>query len=62
VVEQGGVLGLACVFLGRGELALQVGALSAQFSAALLDVADEVLVDVAGKFKVADEVFAGPRP
>jgi hypothetical protein len=33
---------------GRGELALQLVSAGAQFGAALVDVADEVLVDTVG--------------
>jgi hypothetical protein len=35
------------LFLGRGELAFQAAAVDAQFGAALVDVAEEVLVEVA---------------
>ena len=58
MVEQGRVLGLVCLFVGCGELLFQVSAVGAQFGAALFDIADEVLVEVVGKFEVADEAFA----
>jgi hypothetical protein len=52
---------------GRGELALQFVLAGAQFGAALVDVADEVLVDTVGEFEVADQALAlglglGDRP
>jgi hypothetical protein len=41
-----------------GELAPQVAAAAAQLGAALVDIADEVLVDFAGEFEVADQPLA----
>ena len=58
VVEQDGVKGLMRLFLGCSELAFQAGAVGPQFGAAFFDVADEVLVEVAGEFQVADQAPA----